>query len=127
MSKEYWILREGDLLPESTKEYKFIGKDFLDELKKDGLLFESIEEARQVADILRNTVKSLRSEQCECIHTPFEGLAVDFRQDQPCASHQCRCNNSHSHKREHILQIVHDRGNEKIGDVFPKIEIAIHL
>jgi hypothetical protein len=127
MSKEYWILREGDLLPESTKEYKFIGKYFLDELKKDGLLFESIEEARQVADVLRSAVKSLRSEQCECIHTPFEGLAVGSHQDQPCASHQCRYNNSHSHKREHTLQISHGLDNEKTEGTFPKIEIAIHL
>lgn len=68
IEKDFWILREGDLLPESTKEYKFIGKDFLDELKKDGLLFESIEEAKRVADILRNTVKSLRSEQIDLLN-----------------------------------------------------------
>lgn len=60
MSKEYWILREGDLLPESTTTYDYLSEDFLDSLRKDGLLFESIEEARQVADVLRNTVKSLR-------------------------------------------------------------------
>lgn len=127
MDKEYYILREGDLFPESIKIYEFIGEDFLDELKRDGLLFESIEEARQVADILRVYIKLLRSKQCECIHIPFGGFAVDSHQDQPCASHQCQCNNSHSHKREHILRIVHDRDNEKTGDAFPKIEIAIHL
>lgn len=127
MEKDFWILREGDLLPESTKEYKFIRKDFLDELKKDGLLFATKGEAELVAGILRSKVKLLRSEQCECIHTPFEGLEVDFRQDQPCASHQCQCNNSHSHKREHILQISHDRDNEKTEGTSPKIEITIHL
>lgn len=127
MNKEYWILRTGDLLPESTKEFKFINEDFLDELRKDGLLFATKEGAERVAGILRSKVKSLMSEQCECIHKPFEGLAVGSHQDQPCASRQCQCNNSHSHKREHILQIVHDRGSEKTGETSPRIEIAIHL
>lgn len=127
MKKEYWILREGDLLPESTTTYDYLSEDFLDSLRKDGLLFATKEGAERVANILRNTVRLLMSEQCECIHTPFGVLAVDSRQDQPCASHQCQCNNSHSHKREHILQISHGLDNEKTGDAFPKIEITIHL
>lgn len=127
MKKEYWILREGDLLPESTTNYEHLSKTFLDALKEEGLLFDTKEEAKRVSDVLYDLAKSLRSKQCECIHTPFEGLEVDFRQDQPCASHQCRCNNSHSHKREHILQISHDRDNEKTEDTFPRIEIAIRF
>lgn len=58
MEKDFWILREGDLLPESTK-FRLYTREFLDELKEAGLLFESKDEAMQVANILRNTVKLL--------------------------------------------------------------------
>lgn len=127
IEKDFWILREGDLLPESTIDYEYLSKEFLDSLKEEGLLFNTKEEAKRVADVLRGSIKSLRNEQCECIHKPFEGLEVDFRQDQPCASHQCRCNNSRSHKREHILQISLGLDNEKTEGTSPKIEITIHL
>ncbi len=127
MEKDFWVLREGDLFPESTKNYKFMNKRYLDELKEAGLLFESKDEAMQVTNILRNSIKSLRSGQCECTHKPFAGHVVDFRQGHECASHQCQCNNPHSHKREHILRIVHGHDSERSEGTFPKIEITVLL
>lgn len=68
IEKDFWILREGDLLPESTIDYEYLSKEFLDSLKEEGLLFNTKEEAKRVADILRNTVKSLRSEQIDLLN-----------------------------------------------------------